>query len=234
MIAMTRLRPSSIPAQYHFRQMFAKGQFCDNLHSQMWRCDPLYERRRLLVKGNKILALAAAVAIGLEVIAPSGEQHPHTEKEVIQAPEATGTEADALRPFATPPENPWLSEFTLRVTKPAELNGWWVNTMTTRSGGLVTVMRTQTCGEVRFKDIAVLRNLNTNEEVKRTIYLNEDYCISWRNRKMCEQLQEWLLHRGVTAQVLLKMDNADSGAPDHRTLASSYAPIYDDGDGPTS
>jgi hypothetical protein len=38
------------------------------------------------------------------------------EKEVIEAPEATGTEADSLKPFVTPPENPWLSDFTLRVT----------------------------------------------------------------------------------------------------------------------
>ncbi len=186
------------------------------------------------MKRNKILAIPLAIALGFEIIAPGGEaQHPHTEKEIALAPEPTGSEADALRPFVTPPENPWLSDFALRVTSPEELNGWWVNTVTTRSGGLVTVMRTQTCGEARFKEIAVLKNLNTNEKVKNYIYLNEDYCISWRNRKMCEQIQQWLLQRGVTTQILLRMDHKYSGAPDHRTLASSYAPIYDDGDGPT-
>jgi hypothetical protein len=184
------------------------------------------------MKRNKILAIPLAIALGLEIIAPGGEQHPHTEKEVIEAPEATGAEADALRPFATPPENPWLSDFTLRVTSPEELKDWWVNSTTTRSGGLVTVLRTQTCGEVRFKEAAVLHNLNTNQEVKTAVYLNEDYVISWRNRKMSEQLQQWLLQRGITTQLLLRMDTADSGAPDYRSLASSYAPVYDDGDGP--
>ncbi len=184
------------------------------------------------MKRNKILAIPLAIALGLEIIAPGGEQHPHTEKEVIETPEATGGEADALRPFATPPENPWLSDFTLRVASPEELRDWWVNSATTRSGGLVTVLRTQTCGEVRFKETAVLHNLNTNQEVKTAVYLNEDYVISWRNRKMCEQLQQWLLQRGITTQLLLRMDTADSGAPDYRSLASSYAPVYDDGDGP--
>lgn len=188
------------------------------------------------MKKNKILAIPLAIALGLEIIAPGGEeQHPHTEKEIILAPEATGAEADALAPFATPPENPWLSDFALRVTKPDELNGWWVNSITTRSGGLVTVMRTQTCGEALFKEIAALRNLNMPEgqqEVKTVVYLNEDYCISWRNRKMCEQLQEWLLQRGVTTQVLLHVGHEKERPPDYRTLASNYAPIYDDGDGP--
>ena len=183
------------------------------------------------MKRNKVLAIPLAIALGLEIIAPGGEQHPHTEKEIIEAPEATGTEADALRPFATPPENPWLSDFALRVISPEELKDWWVNTISTRSGGLVTNPRTQTCGEARFTEIAVLHNLNTNQEVKRTVYLNEDYVISFRNRKMCEQLQQWLLERGVTAQVLLCMDTADSGPPDYRSLASSFAPVYDDGDG---
>jgi len=184
------------------------------------------------VKRNKILAVPLAIALGLEIITPGGEQHPHTEKEMIEAPEATGAEADALRPFVTPPENPWLSDFTLRVTSPEELKDWWVNTTRTRSGGLVTNLRTQTCGEARFKEIAVLHNPNTNQEVKTAVYLNEDYVISWRTRKLCEQLQQWLLQRGVTTQLLLRMDNADSGAPGHRSLASSYAPVYDDGEGP--
>jgi hypothetical protein len=186
------------------------------------------------MKRNKILALAAAVAIGLEIVAPGGEHHPHTEKEVIEAPEAAGAEADALRPFVTPPENPWLSDFTLRVTKPDDLKDWWVNTATTRSGGLVTVLRTQTCGEVRFKEIAVLQNTNTKQEIKASVYLNEDYVITWRTRKMCEQLQQWLLQRRVTTQLLLHVDNADSGPPDYRSLASSFAPVYDDGEGPTT
>lgn len=184
------------------------------------------------MKRNKILAIPLAIALGLEIIAPGGEQHPHTEKEVIEAPEATGAEANALRPFVTPPENPWLSDFALRVTAPEELKDWWVNTATTRSRGLVTVLRTQTCGEGRFKEIATLHNPNTNQEVKTAVYLNEDYVISWRTRKMCEQLQQWLLQRGIATQVLLHVDNADSGAPDYRTLASSFAPIYDDGEGP--
>jgi hypothetical protein len=109
-----------------------------------------------------------------------------------------------------------------------------VNTATTRSGGLVTNLRTQTCGEVRFKETAVLRNLilrKEHQEFETRVYLNEDYAISWRTRKLCEQLQQWLLQRGVCTQLLLHMDNADSGAPDYRSLASSYAPVYDDGDG---
>jgi hypothetical protein len=185
----------------------------------------------LLVKRNTLLSIPLAFALGLEIIAPGGEeQHPHTEKEVILAPEPTGAEADALAPFATPPENPWLSSFALRVIKPDELNGWWVNSITTRSRGLVTVIRTQTCGEARFKE-TVLRNLNTNQEVETAVYLNEDYCVSWRNRKMCEQLQEWLLQRSVTTQVLLRVGHDKERPPDYRTLASNYAPIYDDGDG---
>lgn len=170
--------------------------------------------------------------MGLEIIAPGGEgAHPHTEKEIILAPEPVGGEADALRPFVTPSENSWLSDFALRVLKPEELEGWWVNTITTRSGGLVTNLRTQTCGEVRFKELAVIKNVNTNQEITTAVYLNEDYCNSSRNRKMCEQLQQWLLRHGVTAQVVLQIENKNSGPPDYRTLASSYAPVYDDADG---
>jgi hypothetical protein len=186
------------------------------------------------MKRNKLLAVPLAIALGLEIIAPGGEQHPHTEKEIILAPEPTGAEADALRPFVTPPENPWLSDYALRVVKPDELKDWWVNTATTRSGGLVTVMRTQTCGEARFKEITVLRNLNMPEgqqEVKTTVYLNEDYVISFRNRKMCEQLQQWLLLRGVATQVLLKVGREKEVGPDYRSRASNFAPIYDDCDG---
>ena len=190
------------------------------------------------MKRNAIVAIPLAIALGLEIIAPGGEeQHPHTEKEIILAPEPTGAEADNLAPFATPPENPYLMGYTLRVTKPDELKDWWVNSTTTRSGGLVTVMRTQTCGEVRFKEIAPIKNLNMPEdkqEVQMRVYLNEDYCISWMNRKMAEQLQDWLLQRGVTTQVLLRVGKEKERPPDHRTLASNYAPIYDDGDGVTS
>ena len=46
------------------------------------------------MKGNKVLAIHSPVTLGLEIIAPGGEQHPHTEKEVIEAPEKTGAEAD--------------------------------------------------------------------------------------------------------------------------------------------
>lgn len=187
------------------------------------------------MKRNKILAVPLAIALGLEIIAPGREEaHPHTEKEIILAPEPTGAEADALRPFVTPPENPWLSDFALRVLKPEELEGWWVNTATTRSGGLVTVLRTQTCGEARFRDFAVIKNLNTNHEVTTAVYLNEDYCNSWRNRKMCEQLQQWLLQRGVTTQVLLHAGDDKGVPPDYRTPLSAYAPIYDDADGLTT
>jgi hypothetical protein len=70
------------------------------------------------------------------------------------------------------------------------------------------------------------------QEVKTAVYLNEDYCISFRNRKMCAQLQQWLLERGVTTQVLLHVSHEKELPPDFRTLASNYAPIYDDGDGP--
>src|SRR4029077_11819691 len=197
---------------------------------------PIQSIRRPLLK-NKILAIPLAIALGLEIIAPGREeQHPHTEKEIILAPESEGSEADALAPFVTPPENPWLMDYALRVIAPEELKGWWVNNMTTRSGGLVTVMGTQTCGEARFKDIAVIKNLNMPEgkqEVNTAVFLNEDYCISWRNRKMCEQLQEWMLKRGIATQVLLHVGQEKERPPDYRTLASNYAPIYDDGDGPT-
>jgi hypothetical protein len=190
------------------------------------------------MKRSNLLAIPLAIALGLEIIAPGGEeQHPHTEKEVILAPQEVGSEADALAPFVTPPENPWLSDYALRVTKPSELNGWWVNNITTQSGGLVTNLRTQTCGEARFKETAVIKNLNMPEgkqEVKTSVYLNEDYCISWRNRKMCEQLQEWLLQRGVTTQILMHVGHEKEKPPDYRTLASNYAPIYDDGDGVTT
>ncbi|HZR66932.1 MAG TPA: hypothetical protein VFA85_17465 [Terriglobales bacterium] len=184
------------------------------------------------MKRNKILAVPLAIALGREIIAPGGEEaHPHTEKEIILAPEPTGAEADVLRPFVTPPEDPWLTDFALRVLKPEELEGWWVNTSTTRSGGLVTVLRTQTCGEARFKEPAIVSNPNTNQEFTKTVYLNEDYCISLRTRKMCEQLQQWLLQRRVVTQILLRTGDNKGQPPDYCTPLSAYAPIYDDADG---
>jgi hypothetical protein len=185
-----------------------------------------------IVPKNKAQALLLAVALGLEVINPGAEERPHTEKEIILAPEPTGAEADALAPFATPPENPWLSSFTLRVTQPEALEGFWVNTNPTHTGGYVSVLRTQTCQEFRFNETAVLHNPNTNQDIETRVYLNEDYVITMRTRKLCEQLQEWLLQRGITTQLLLQVDNKVSSPPDYRSLASNYAPVYDDVAGP--
>jgi hypothetical protein len=183
-----------------------------------------------------VLSAAVAVALGIEIISPGGGERPHVEKEVLAESKPLGAKADALRPFVTPPENPWLIGFTLRVTSPEELKGWWVNTATTSSGGLVTNLRTQTCGEARFKETAVLRNPNLPEghqKVEIPVYLNEDYCISWRTRKMCEQLQAWLLQRGVTTELLLQVENDRGQPPDYRTPLSNYAPVYSDADGVT-
>ena len=127
-------------------------------------------------------------------------------------------------------------DFTLRVVSPEELEGWWVNTATTTSYGLVTVGKTQICGEARFKETVKLRNPNLPEgkqESEATIYLNEYYAISWRTRKLCEQIQPWLLQRGVVTQLLLRVANDTGPPPDHRTLLSSYAPVYSDADGVT-
>jgi hypothetical protein len=188
----------------------------------------------MTVKGA-VLSTALAIALGLEVIAPGGEERPHVEKEVIlMETETMGTSADELRPVVTPPENPWLSDFTLRVTSPEELEGWWVNTATTRSHGLVTVWRTQSCGEVRFKETVKLRNPNLpqeKQEFERAIYLNEDYAISWSTRKICEQIQAWLLQRGVVTQLLIRVANDKDEPPDFRTRLSNYAPVYSDADG---
>jgi hypothetical protein len=184
-----------------------------------------------------VLSTAVAIALGLEIIAPGGEERPHLEKEIILSEtEPLGTSADSLRPVVTPPENPWLTDFTLRVVSPEELEGWWVNTATTRSHGLVTVWRTQTCGEVRFKETAKLRNPNLPEgkqESETAIYLNEDYVISCQTRKLCEQIQAWLLQRGVVTQLLLKVASDKGSPPDYRTPLSSYAPVYSDADGVT-
>jgi hypothetical protein len=183
-----------------------------------------------------IISATLAVALGLEIINPGGGEDPHVEKEVITEPKAIGSKADALRPIVTPPENPWLIGYTLRVTDPEELEGWWVNTGTTSSHGLVTNVRTQTCGEARFKDTTVLRNLNLpqgQQEFEARVYLNEDYSISLQTRKVCEQLQAWLLQRGVTTQLLLQVANDKEQPPDYRTPLSNFAPVYDDCDGVT-
>jgi hypothetical protein len=183
-----------------------------------------------------IISAALAFALGLEIITPGGEGHPHVEKEVIVEPRAVGSDADALRPVVTPPENPWLIGYKLRVTSPEELKGWWVNTATTSSYGLVTNMRTQTCGEARFRETAVLRNPKLPEgsqELETRVYLNEDYRISLHTRKVSEQLQAWLLLRGVTTQLLLQVANDKGQPPDYRTPLSNFAPVYDDCDGVT-
>lgn len=185
-----------------------------------------------------VLSAALAVVLGLEIITPGGGEHPHVEKDVIAEPETVGAKADALRPVVTPPENPWLIGFTLRVTSPEELKGWWVNTSTTTSGGLLTVRRTQTCGEARFKETVVLRNAHLPQgsegyEFTARVYLNEDYSITLSTRKVCEQLQAWLLQRGITTQLLQQVANGKGQPPDYRTLLSNFAPVYSDADGVT-
>jgi hypothetical protein len=179
-----------------------------------------------------VLSTALAVALGLEIIAPgSGEERPHVEKDIIAEPEIVGAKADALRPVVTPPENPWLMDFTLRVVSPEELESWWVNTATTTSP-----WGRHKLAEARFKETVKLRNPNLPEgkqESEATIYLNEYYAISWRTRKLCEQIQPWLLQRGVVTQLLLRVANDTGPPPDHRTLLSSYAPVYSDADGVT-
>jgi hypothetical protein len=182
-----------------------------------------------------ILSTALAVALGLEIITPAGGENPHVEQEAVAESKPIGAKADTLRPVVTPPENPWLMDFTLGVVSPEELEGWWVNTATTTSQGLVTVVKTQTCGEARFKETIILRNPNTpdQEEFERPIYVNEVYAITWSTRKICEQIQAWLLQRGVVAQVLLKVAPDKGPPPDYRTLHSSYAPVSGDADGVT-
>src|ERR1700733_2919924 len=183
-----------------------------------------------------VLSAALAVALGLEIISPGGGERSHVEKEVLVESKPIGAKQDALRPVVTPPENPWLMDFTLRVTSPEELEGWWVNTATTTSHGFVTVVKTQTCGEARFKETVKLRNPNMPEgkqEFEKTIYLNEYYAITWTTRKICEQIQAWLLQRGVTAELLLQVAHDKGEPPDYRTLLSNYAPVYSDADGVT-
>jgi hypothetical protein len=185
-----------------------------------------------------VLSATLAIALGLEILTPSGGEHPHVEKDVIAEPETVGAKADALRPVVTLPENPWLIGFTLRVTSPEELRGWWVNTKSTTSAGLVTVGRTQTCGEARFNEPILLRNPNLPQgsegyEVQERVYLNEDYSITLQNRKTTEQIQLWLAQRGVTTQLLYQEANDKGKPPDLRTPLSNFAPVYSDADGVT-
>ena len=173
-----------------------------------------------------VISATLAVALGLEIINPGGGEHPHVEKEVIAEPKAVGTKADALRPVVTPPENPRLIGYTLRVTSPTELEGWWVNTITVNSP----------CGEVRFKETAALRNPNLtqeSQEFETRVYLNENHSLSLLTRKVCEQLQAWLLHRGVITQLLLQKAHDKEQLPDYRTPLSNFAPVHDDCDGVT-
>lgn len=97
-------------------------------------------------------------------------------------------------------------------------------------------MRTQTCGEVVFNETAHLRNPNLPEgqrEFSTRVYLNEDYSVSTYTRKVAEQLQAWLLQRGVATQLLLQEVHGKGQAPDYRTPLSNFAPVYDDCDGVT-
>jgi hypothetical protein len=99
-------------------------------------------------------------------------------------------------------------------------------------------MRTQTCGEARFNEPVVLRNTNLPKgsegyEFTERVYLNEDYSITLHTRKVCEQLQAWLLQRGVTTQLLLEVAHDKKQPPDYRTLLSNFAPVYSDADGVT-
>jgi len=183
-----------------------------------------------------VMSAALAFALGLEIISPAREGHPHVEKEIVAEPKAVGAEADALRPVVTPPENPWLIGYTLRVTSPEELKGWWANMIPSHTRGFVTVVRTQTCGEVVFNETAHLRNPSLPEgqqEFSTRVYLNEDYSVSTYTRKVAEQLQAWLLQRGVATQLLLQEVHGKGQAPDYRTPLSNFAPVYDDCDGVT-
>jgi len=184
------------------------------------------------------LSVALALTLGLEIIAPGGGEDPHIERDVVLEPEAVREQADELRPVFTAPENPWLLGDTLRVTSPEELKGWWMNIQSTSSAGLVTVGRTQTCGEARFNEPMVIRNAHVPKEsegyeVTKRVYLNEDYAISLLNRKAAEQIQVWLAQRGVTTQLLYEEKHAKGKPPDYRTPLSNFAPVRSDADGVT-
>jgi hypothetical protein len=184
------------------------------------------------------LSVALALTLGLEIICPGGGEDPHVERDVVLEPEAVREQTDELRPVFTPPENPWLIGYTLRVTSPEELKGWWVNTQSTTSAGLVTVGRTQTTGEARFNESIVIRNQHVPKdtegyEVTKRVYINQDYSISLLNRKAAEQIQVWLAQRRVTTQLLYEEKHDRGKPPDYRTRLSNFAPVRSDADGVT-
>jgi hypothetical protein len=184
------------------------------------------------------LSVALAVALGFEIICPGGGEDPHTESDIVFEPEAVRQHMNELRAIYTGPENPWLIGYTLRVTSPPELKGWWMNTQSTTSAGLVTVGRTQTNGEVRFNDEIVIRNAHIPEgteghEFTKQVYLNEDYSITLLNRKAAEQIQMFLAKRGVTTQLLYKEGREKEKPPDMCTIVSNFAPVRSDADGVT-
>lgn len=184
------------------------------------------------------LSIALALTLGLEIIAPGGGEDPHIERDVLLEPEAVRSQTDELRPVFTPQENPWLIGYTLRVTSPDEVKGWWVNTQSTTSAGLVTIARTQTNGEARFNEAIVIRNAHVpkespEHEVTKRVYINEDYSITLLNRKAAEQVQVWLARRGVTTQLLYEEKHDRGKAPDYRTPLSNFAPVRSDADGVT-
>jgi hypothetical protein len=182
------------------------------------------------------ISVALALALGFEIICPGGGEDPHIERDVVLEPEAVREQTDELRPVFTAPENPWLLGYTLRVTSPDELKGWWMNIQSTTSAGLVTVGRTQTNGEVRFNDPIVILNAHVpkeslEHEVTKRVYLNEDYSITLLNRKAAEQIQMWLAQRGVTTQLLYKEGRMKEKPPDMLTIVSNFAPVRSDADG---
>jgi len=184
------------------------------------------------------LSVALALTLGLEIICPGGGDDPHIERDVILEPDAVREQTDELRPAFTAPENPWLIGYTLRVLSPNEIKGWWVNTTSTTSAGLVRVGRTQTCGEARFNESIVIRNAHVpkgteGHEFTARVYINEDYSIMLLNRKAAEQIQVWLAQRGVTTQLLYEEKHAKGKPPDYRTPVSNFAPVRSDADGVT-
>ncbi len=51
--------------------------------------------------------------------------------------------------------------------------------------------------------------------------------------KVCEQIQAWLVLRGVATQLLIQVANDKGEPPEFRTRLSNYAPVYSDADGVT-
>ncbi len=82
-------------------------------------------------------------------------------------------------------------------------------------------------------DLNFLPHETAADGIKGGVYLNEDYSVSTYTRKVAEQLQAWLLQRGVATQLLLQEVHGKGQAPDYRTPLSNFAPVYDDCDGVT-